>query len=108
MAIYYTERQKAEIVGWLLELRRIVNPVDFPFQRDRARELVAFLDGHPTHPACPIAYEFGRLRRIWHFLSARLHSAPSPASVRAPSYRSFGESTAGFGLLTPALGLLAG
>jgi hypothetical protein len=68
MAIYYTDRQKDEIRAWLLELREIVTPDKFAPNRERARELVALLDEHPTHPACIIAYEFGRLRRVWRRL----------------------------------------
>jgi hypothetical protein len=71
MAIFYTDQEKAEIVGWLLELREIANPVDFPVHRERARELVSLLDERPTHPACLIADEFGRLRRIWRRLEKR-------------------------------------
>jgi hypothetical protein len=68
MAIYYTDRQKDEIRAALIELQQIVNPVDFPAARERARELVSFLNEHPTHPACLIASEFGRLRHIWRRL----------------------------------------
>jgi hypothetical protein len=68
MAIYYTDRQKDEIRACLLELRQIVMPDKFAANRDRACELVAFLDERPTHPACLIADEFGRLRRIWRRL----------------------------------------
>ena len=71
MAIYYTDQQKAEIAGWLLELREIVNPADFPANRTRARELVSLLDQHKVHPASLIAYEYARVRRIWRRLEKR-------------------------------------
>jgi hypothetical protein len=71
MAIYYTDRQKDEIRAWLLELREIVSPDKFAPNRERAHELVALLDQHRVHPACLIAYEFGRLRRIWRRLDAQ-------------------------------------
>jgi hypothetical protein len=70
MTIYYTDTQKAEIAKWLLELRRIVNPIDFPVHGDRARELVSLLDQRPTHTASLISYEYARLRRIWRQLDA--------------------------------------
>jgi len=71
MAIYYTEEQQDQIRSWLLELRRIVTPNEFPTHRDRARELVSLLDQHRVHPASLIAYEFGRLRKIWRRLEKR-------------------------------------
>jgi hypothetical protein len=61
----------AAIRAWLIELREIVTPDGFAAKRERARELVPFLDEHPTHPACIIADEFGRLRRIWRRLEAQ-------------------------------------
>jgi hypothetical protein len=70
MMIYYTEEQQDRIRCWLIELRRIVNPVDFPAHRDRARELVALLDEHPTHPACLIGCEYKRVRKIWRRLES--------------------------------------
>ena len=70
MAIYYSDKQKDEIREWLLELQAII-PDRFIAKRDRARELVALLDENPTHPACLIADEFGRLRRIWRRLDAQ-------------------------------------
>jgi hypothetical protein len=70
MARYFTDREKAKIQGWLLELQAII-PDRFIAKRDRARELVALLDENPTHPACLIADEFGRLRRIWRRLDAQ-------------------------------------
>ena len=75
MAIYYTDEQKAQIGEWLIELREVVNPVDFPVHRHRARQLVALLDERPTHPACLIAYEYERLRRIWKRLEAEAQQA---------------------------------
>jgi hypothetical protein len=69
MARYFTDREKAEIREWLLELREVVNPVDFPANRDRARELVSLLDQRPTHPSSLIAYEYARVRRIWRRLA---------------------------------------
>jgi hypothetical protein len=75
MAIYYTDQQKDEIRAWLLELRRIVNPVDFPANRDRARELVSLLDQHPTHPACLISCEYQRVRKLWRRLDAQARQA---------------------------------
>jgi hypothetical protein len=71
MAIYYTDRQKDEIRAWLLELRQIVMPDKFAANRERARELVAFLDERPTHSACIIACEYQRVRKNWRRLEAQ-------------------------------------
>ena len=71
MARYFTDREKSEIREWLLELREIVTPDGFAAKRDRARELVAVLDKHPTHPACLIADEFSRLPKIWRRLETQ-------------------------------------
>jgi hypothetical protein len=71
MARYFTDREQAQIRAWLLELRRIVNPVDLPAHRERACELVSLLDQRPTHPACIISYEFCRLRKIWRRLECQ-------------------------------------
>jgi hypothetical protein len=78
MAIYYTGRQKAEIVEWLLELRRIVNPDEYPAKRDRARELVGRLETFKFEPTSIIATEFERLRRIWRRLEAQAPKAGVP------------------------------
>lgn len=75
MAIYYTDEQKNQIRGWLMELRSIVTPANFSAHRDRARELVGRLDKHPTHPACLIASEFSRLRRIWQRIETEARQA---------------------------------
>jgi hypothetical protein len=71
MARYFTDGEKAEIQGWLLELREIVTPNEFPTHRQRACKLVALLDQRPTHPACVISYEYKRVRKIWRRLDAQ-------------------------------------
>ena len=75
MARYFTDREKAKIQGWLLELQAII-PDRFIAKRDRARELVALLDENPTHPACLISYEYQRLRKIWRRLETQAESQP--------------------------------
>ena len=55
MAIYYTDRQKTEIVGWLLELRKIVAAADIAPHRERARELVGRLETFTFEPTSIIA-----------------------------------------------------
>jgi hypothetical protein len=77
MARYFTDREKDEIRAALIELQQIVNPFDFPAKGEQARKLVAFLDERPTHPACLIAYEFGRLRRLWNRLERTAQSQPT-------------------------------
>jgi hypothetical protein len=74
MMIYYSDKQKDEIREWLIELQAII-PDRFIAKRDRARELVKRLDQRPTHPACLIADEFSRLRRIWKRLEAQARQA---------------------------------
>ena len=78
MAIYYTDQQKKQIGGWLLELREIVTPNDlristpseFRAKRDRAKRLVALLDQHKLPRHSDIANDYDRVRRIWRRLEA--------------------------------------
>jgi hypothetical protein len=71
MAIVYTDRQKAEIVDWLLELRKIVAAADFAAHRERVRELVGRLETFTFEPTSIIATEFERLRRVWRRLETQ-------------------------------------
>jgi hypothetical protein len=76
MTIYYTDGQKKQLGGWLLELRAIVTPGDYNTaspseflpRRDRARKLVGLLDKYKTDPHCGFACEYSRLRPIWQRL----------------------------------------
>jgi hypothetical protein len=70
MAIFYTDQEKAEIVGWLIELRQIVTPDGFAANRERARELVALLDQYKLVPTSIVHDEFQRVRRIWRRLES--------------------------------------
>jgi len=71
MAIYYTDRQKDEIRAWLLELRQIVMPDKFAPNRERACELVKYLDDCKLVPTSIVHDEFQRVRRIWRRLEAQ-------------------------------------
>ena len=70
MAFYFTDAQKDQIRSWLLELRELVNPTEFPNDRDRAHELVNRLDQFKYEPYSIIADEFERVRRLWRRLEA--------------------------------------
>jgi hypothetical protein len=71
MAIYYTDQQKTKIREWLLELREIVTPDKFAANRERARELVKYLDDCKLVPTSIVHDEFQRVRRIWRRLDAQ-------------------------------------
>lgn len=75
MATYYTDGQKDEIRGWLLELRAIVNPNDFMSHRERASELVRRLDQCDFERTSTMDVEFQRVRRIWGRLETGAHRA---------------------------------
>ncbi len=64
MARYYTPEQKADMVGWLLELQDIIHSGRFEARRDRALDLVRLLEAHPTHWASEFNYEFERLLNV--------------------------------------------
>ena len=75
MTIYYTDRQKNEIRAWLLELRQIVMPDKFAANRERARDLVGYLDSCTLVPTSVVHDEFKRVRRIWRRLEAQARQA---------------------------------
>lgn len=78
MTIYYTDGQKKQLGGWLIELREIVtpgsyntaSPSEFLANRNRARKLVSLLDKYKTDSGCDFAYDYDRVRRIWQRLEA--------------------------------------
>lgn len=78
MARHYTPEQKADITGWLLELREIIHSGTFEADRKRAHELVRLLNAHPTHWASEFNYEFERLLNVVRRLE-RQAQLPTPA-----------------------------